>query len=392
MQKKIRQILSFIHLAAQRFAADGVSQTAASLTYTTLLAIVPLITIGLTIFSAFPAFETVSTNLKIFLLENMLPQAAGKVISVYMFQFSENAGKLTVIGTVVLAITAFMLMYTIEHALNGIWHVRRARPWTQRLLIYWAVLSLGPLLIGGSLYVTSYFASLTLGLGGQVHGVSFYLLKFTPIVLTVTAMSLLYLMVPNRYVPTRHAWLGGLVAGLSFELMKALFSAYVTHFPSYTMVYGAFAILPLFLLWIYLSWMTVLMGAVVTASLPHFMVSQSEGEGRVGHTFYLAVRILQQLSVAQEQGAALTLQQLAQRTHANWEALEDVLGQLVDAHWVLRAGKGWALAMHPDKVLLRAVFENLIFDAGNDEPDLSMLVNQPELSLSAWQRLSGNLK
>ncbi len=392
MQKEIRQISGFIRLVAQRFAADGVPQTAASLTYTTLLAIVPLITIGLTIFSAFPAFQTISTNLKIFLLENMLPETAGKVISVYMFQFSENAGKLTAIGTVMLAITAFMLMHTIEHALNGIWHVRRTRPWTQRLLIYWAVLSLGPVLIGGSLYVTSYFASLTWGFGGSIHGISFYLLKFTPIVLTVTAMSLLYLMVPNRYVPTRHAWLGGLVAGLCFELMKALFSGYVSHFPSYAMVYGAFAILPLFLLWIYLSWMSVLLGAVVTASLPHFVVSQVEGESRVGHTFYLAVQVLQQLSMAQERGETVTLQQLAQHTQANWEELEQVLVLLVDAHWVLRAGKGWALAMHPDKILLRAVFERLVFDAGHNQPDLSIIANQPELTLSAWRQLPRDLK
>ncbi len=392
MQKKIQQTLNFVQLVARRFMADNVPQSAASLTYTTLLAIVPLVTIGLTIFSAFPAFETISTNLKIFILENMLPEAAGKVISVYMFQFSENAGKLTAIGTVVLAITAFMLMHTIEGALNAIWHVRRTRPWAQRLLIFWAVLSLGPLLIGGSLYVTSYFASLTLGLGHEVHGATLYLLRFAPIALTVTAMSLLYLMVPNRYVPTRHAWLGGLVAGLCFETMKLLFSSYVSHMPSYTLVYGAFAIVPLFLLWIYLSWMTVLLGAVITAELPNLTLDGWEDRKRNGHIFNLAIRVLTALSSAQLHGEVLSLQQLASVTQVNWERLEDVLSQLVDANWVLKSGKGWALAMHPDHILLRAVFEYLVFDDEHHQPDLARLVNYPLTTLSEWQAFSGDLK
>jgi membrane protein len=392
MQNRIQQTINFIRLVARRFSADNVPQTSASLTYTTLLAIVPLITIGLTIFSAFPAFETISTNLKIFILENMLPEAAGKVISVYMFQFSQNAGKLTAIGTVVLAITAFMLMHTIEGALNGIWHVRRARPLTQRLLIFWAVLSLGPVLIGGSLYVTSYFASLALGLGHEVHGATLYVLKFVPITLTVTAMSLLYLMVPNRYVPAQHAWLGGLIAGLCFEAMKSLFSSYVSHMPSYTLVYGAFAILPLFLLWIYLSWMTVLLGAVITAELPNLALGNWQAHKHSGQVFNLAVRVLTALSTAQLRGEILSLQQLAVSTQANWEQLEDVLAQLIEAKWVLRSGRGWALAMHPDHILLRAVFEYFVFEDSQQQPDLAMLVGYPLTSLSEWQAQSGDFK
>jgi membrane protein len=392
MQNKIQYTLNFIRLVARRFAADNVPQTAASLTYTTLLAIVPLITIGLTIFSAFPAFETISTNLKIFILENMLPEAAGKVISVYMFQFSENAGKLTAIGTVVLAITAFMLMHTIEGALNAIWHVRRTRSLTKRLLIFWAVLSLGPVLIGGSLYVTSYFASLALGLGHEVHGATLYVLKFVPIALTVTAMSLLYLMVPNRYVPARHAWLGGLIAGLCFEAMKLLFSTYVSHMPSYTLVYGAFAILPLFLLWIYFSWMTVLLGAVITAELPNLALECWKDHKRSGHVFELAVRVLMVLAKAQVRGEILNLQQIASNTQANWEQLEELLSRLIDANWVLKSDKGWALAMHPDYILLRSVFEYLVFDDKDAHLNLTTLVNNPLISLTDWQTQSGDFK
>jgi membrane protein len=385
MRTHLLRLFHFIKLVARRFAADGSNQTAASLTYTSLLAIVPLITIGLTIFSAFPAFTEISTSLKVFLLNNMVPEAAGKVITVYMFQFSENAGKLTAIGTALLAVTAFMLMQTIEHALNGIWHVQRERPVAQRFLVYWSILSLGPLLIGASLYVTSYLASLAFGFGHQVHGVRLVLLKVVPVLLTVSAMSLLYLMVPNRYVPARHAWIGGLVAGLSFEAMKLLFSAYVSHFPSYTMVYGTFAALPLFLLWIYLSWMTVLLGATIAATLPYYRVAHEAGKPLPGSMFFCALGILKQLASAQQQGEVLTIRQLAIRTQTSWDQLEQALDQLVDAHWVLRSGKGWALAMHPDHIVVREVFERMVFHAAQQPQILDKLAQQPQLSLSQWQ-------
>ena len=385
MNTHLRRFYHFLLLVARRFIADGSNQTAASLTYTSLLAIVPLITIGLTIFSAFPAFTEISTSLKVFLLNNMVPEAAGKVITVYMFQFSENAGKLTAIGTVLLAVTAFMLMQTIEHALNGIWHVRRARPLAQRFMVYWSILTLGPLLIGTSLYVTSYLASLAFGLGHQVHGMSLLLLKLVPVLLTVTAMSMLYLTVPNRYVPTRHAWIGGLVAGLSFEAMKLLFSSYVSHFPSYTMVYGTFAALPLFLLWIYLSWMMVLLGATITATLPYYLVAHEAGKQVPGSMFFSALAVLKQLAAAQLQGEVLTVRQLATRTQTNWNQLEQVLEQLADTHWVLRSGKGWILGTHPDHIIVREVFERLVFLSSHHPQILVKLAQQPELSLSQWE-------
>lgn len=384
MRTHVLRFYHFVHLVFKRFAADGSSQTAASLTYTSLLAIVPLIAIGLTIFSAFPAFTDISTSFKIFLLDNMVPEAAGKVITVYMFQFSENAGKLTAIGTVLLAVTAFLLMQTIEHALNGIWHVHRARPWVQRFLVYWSILTLGPLLIGASLYVTSYLASLTFGLGQQVHGLSLLLLKITPVLLTVTAMAVLYLTVPNRYVPARHAWIGGLMAGLSFEAMKLLFSAYVSHFPSYTMVYGTFAALPLFLLWIYLSWMTVLLGATITATLPYYGTPPGVREQSSGRRFYAGLLVLKQLEISQKNGEVLSIVQLANKTQINWDELESVLGLLIENKWVLRSGKGWVLAKPPQFIVLREVFEQLVFQSRPTELPLSMLIEQPDLTLSQW--------
>ena len=383
MRKHISRVYHFLLLVIRRFDADNSDQTAASLTYTALLAFVPLLTIGLTIFSAFPAFATISASFKEFLLDNMVPETASKLITVYMYQFSENAGKLTAIGIVALGVTSLLLMQTIEHALNSIWHVHQQRSWMQRFVMYWAVLTLGPLLIGMGLYATSYLTTLPFSVHHQVYGLSLFGLKFVPVILTVTAMSLLYLLVPNRYVPTAHAWTGGLVAGLLFELMKLLFSSYISHFSSYTLVYGAFATLPLFLLWIYLSWMTVLLGATITAALPYYHNPQDAGTRTPGSIFYVALHLLTQLASAQRKGGLLTIKQLA-ATHTNWDQLDQALDQLTEAHWVLRSGKGWALAMNPDQIILRDVFERLVFKAHQPSFTVAMLTEQPKMNLTTW--------
>ncbi|MHB1678419.1 MAG: YihY family inner membrane protein [Sulfuriferula sp.] len=381
------RLFHFLFLVYRRFNADNSGQTAASLTYTSLLAIVPLITIGLTIISVFPEFKGISETLKTFLLQNMVPETASKVITVYMIQFSENAGKLTAIGIAVLAVTALLLMQTIEHALNGIWHVRYQRTLMQRFLIYWVLLTLGPLLIGAGLYATSYLAGLAFGLGREVHGLKLFVLNFAPILLTITAMSLLYFVVPNRYVPASHAWTGGVVAGLLFEAMKLLFSNYISHFPSYTMIYGAFATLPLFLLWIYLSWITVLIGATITAALPYYQNTHDADTHVPGSIFYVALHVLRCLALAQRQGKVLALKHITTSMHANWDQLEFVLYQLTEAQWILRTSKGWTLAIPPERIVLRKVFEHLVFQPGNHTFTLAMLVEQPGMNLSMWLNL-----
>lgn len=380
----LKRFYRFLFYVIKRFGADNSSRTAASLTYTSLLAIVPLITIGLSVISAFPAFQGISDTFKTFLLQNMVPETASRMISVYMIQFSQNAGKLTAIGIGVLAVTALLLMQTIEQALNGIWHVRYKRSLMQRFLIYWVLLTLGPILIGAGLYATTYLAGLAFGLGAEIHGLKLALLNVTPIFLTVTALSLLYYMVPNRYVPVSHAWIGGLIAGCLFEAMKILFSNYISHFPSYTMVYGAFAALPLFLLWIYLSWLTVLFGATVTAALPFYRNTHNAETATPGNIFYVALRVLELLAQAQRQGKILTIKQMTALMPDHWAQLELVLAQLTESHWILRTGKGWTLALPPDRIVLRAIFERLVFQPEDSVFPLSRLTEQPDMTLSDW--------
>jgi len=251
----------------RRFQQDRLGQVASSLTFTTLLALVPLLTIMLTVFSAFPMFEDWSLAFKRFVLSTLVPESAGKVISVYMLQFSSNAHKLTAIGLVILAVTAISLMMTIEAAFNGIWHVQRHRPLGVRLTTYWAVLTAGPVVIGAGLSITSALTGMAVGATQSLPLLAETIGELVPLTLSVLSFAALYLTVPNRQVARDHALVGGLVAGVGFELTRLAFAAYVKLFPTFKLVYGAFSSLPLFLVSLYLTWWVVLLGAVVAAEL-----------------------------------------------------------------------------------------------------------------------------
>lgn len=372
--KRLRRLGGFLKFVVRRFNEDHCFEVASALTYTTLLSLVPLLTIAITVASAFPAFNAWVVELRGFILSNLVPQAASKVITVYMEQFSTKAAGLTAIGIVALAVTALILMLTIDGAFNAIWRVRRVRPMLQRFLIYWAALTMGPLLIGGSISITTYLINFSLAF---VHApaLGIFALKLMPVALTAFAFALLYRMIPNRYVPTSHALIGALVASLAFELMKSLLATYISYFPMYTLVYGAFAALPIFLLWIYLSWVTVLLGAVVAASLSHWRGDAWQRARVPGWQFYEAIRLLRTLDRARRQGQNPTLQQLRVKVHLGLEDLEELLEQLSEAGLVRRLqGNRWLLTREPDRVRAYEVYRSLVL--GHDPratPDINGL-------------------
>lgn len=396
MSSLLTELIGFLRFLARRFDEDRCVQIAASLTYTTLLSLVPLVVIALTVISAFPAFTGLMVQLKIFLLTNMVPEVAGKIITVYMQQFSEKAARLTAAGIAALAVTALMLMLTIEHAFNLIWRVRTQRPLLQRILTYWAVLTLGPLSIGASLSLTSYLVSYSLGYVAFIPAIGVVVLKIVPIVITIAAFSLLYLAVPNRYVPLKHALAGGLVAGLGLELMSKGFTAYILHFSSYTLVYGAFASMPVFLIWIYLSWLVVVAGAVVAASLSYWRGGAWRIERTTGQNYFDALRVLRALRHGQQRGMAPSLQMLRQETHLALEALEDILRQLRDAKLVERtARQGWMLARNATDISLTDVFRLFVFRPESGVPegdDLALQELAQRVSGRFEEALSGSLE
>ena len=309
LPNKAPSLVEFGRIVGQRFVEERCLQIASSLTYTTLLAIVPIVTVALILMSAFPVFRELMDHIHQFLLKNMLPESAGAIAG-YAEQFTKNAARLTAVGLLFLFVTAMIVLLTIDKAFNQIWRVPRPRSLVQRVFIYWALLTVGPVLIGASLSLTSWVVTLSLGLVRDVPYAGFVLLKMVPILLTGVAFALLFISLPNRRVLVRDALSGGFLAALAFEGMKRGFAAYVTHFPTYTLVYGAFASVPIFLLWIYLSWLVVLLGAVITAVMPEWRERASQVEPVPGSQFLDALQILRLLWEAHRTGETVTVHRL----------------------------------------------------------------------------------
>ena len=266
----LRQSLSFIRFVGRRFLADNCRQNAIVLTYTTLFAVVPIMTVTFAILSGIPSLQHVSVDIQNFVFEHFIP-STGAALQERLHQFAQQARGLTAVGIGMLFVTALMMLVTIEQAFNEIWKVRVARKGVVAFLRYWAVLSLGPLLLGAGFGISSYLTSLKLfsTAASVVHDVVPGL-QLLPFVSTMLAFMFLYVAVPNCKVPLRAGFWGGLFAAFLFELAKKGFGMFVSHFSSYTLVYGAFAAVPVFLIWIYVSWIIILLGVEVTRALAVF--------------------------------------------------------------------------------------------------------------------------
>jgi membrane protein len=266
MKHAWRDVRSVARALAHHIFEDRLTQAAGSLTFTTLLSIVPLLTVALALSTAFPVFDRVMEGLQDWVIDNFLPEAGLDEMVEQLGLFTEGAGKLTTIGLGLLGVLSIMLMLTIDDVINRIFRVARKRPFAQRILMYWAVLTLGPLLIGLGISMTSALVVSSLG-ALKLDGLAENALRVLPFLLTWAALATLYLLVPNRPVALRHALTGAFIAGLAFELAKRGFAVYVSNFPTYALVYGTFATLLLFLVWLYVSWLVVLAGATLTAML-----------------------------------------------------------------------------------------------------------------------------
>lgn len=264
-------LLSPFRLVARvgrRFHGERLAQTAAALSFATLLGLVPMIVIAASLIEHLPFAATIGKALEKFLLANLLPERAGAVITKVVGEFAGRADKVTMIGILVLAATALMQMLTIEHAFNVIWKIRTRRSLPRRLLMHLLALLLGPLLFGVSLAAVTYLASASLGLVSEPAWVTRTVFAALSFVSVAVLFALLYWRVPNRAISCWHAGVGGILAAAGFLGMQRLFSLYVVNFPTYTMVYGPFAAMPIFLVWLYGSWTVVLLGALVVAELP----------------------------------------------------------------------------------------------------------------------------
>ncbi|KZX55532.1 hypothetical protein A3712_06520 [Vibrio sp. HI00D65] len=261
----ILSIQYFRYLLA-RMTHDRVNVNAGYLAYITLLSIVPMLTVLLSILSSFAVFADMGIVIQNFIITNFVP-ASGDAVHGALLEFVANTGKMTAVGGAFLFIAALMLISNIDKNLNYIWRVTEKRRAVLSFSMYWMVLTLGPILVGASIAATSYVTSLSLLQNEVVSGAFNTLIRKLPLILSFFAFFGLYLLVPNKKIHFSHAAAGSLVAALLFELSKKGFAAYITQFPSYQVIYGALAAIPILFVWVYLCWLIVLVGAEVTAAL-----------------------------------------------------------------------------------------------------------------------------
>jgi membrane protein len=367
--KTAREVALF---AFRRGREVRLPEVASSLTFTTVLSIVPLFAVALALFSAFPLFADFREALQSLVHRSLPPQIATTVLR-YVGEFAQQATRLTAVGLVFLGLAALAMIMTVDRVLNDIWQVRSRRPFGQRVLIYWAIVTLGPILIGASLTASSYLWSQSEEAIQRMPALLRSLLDYAPVVLSGLAYAALYVFIPNRTVRWRDALIGGFVAAILAELLKGAFGLFIAR-GSVRSIYGAFAAVPLLLLWMYLSWYVLLFGAAIAATLPRLRATRFVDELRAGNAFVTALALLQQLLAARRAGSAgVAATQLAARARTDLVDAERLLESLERLGYVRqlapprRRGEAaeWLLTCDPSKVSLRPVFERFAIDPRN---------------------------
>jgi len=362
----------------QRFREDRLGLTAGSLTFTTLISLVPLLTVMLALFAAFPMFASFQDALQKYFLQSLVPDSIAKPVLGALTQFAGKANRLGTVGLAVLVLTALAMMLTIDRTLNAIWRVRTPRPIAQRVLVYWAAVTLGPLVLGVSLSLTSYAISASRGFVGAMPGGVSFLLNTIEFLLLAGGMAGLFHYVPNTVVRWRHAIAGGLFVSVGVEVAKKLLGWYLGQMPTYAIVYGAFATVPIFLVWIYLGWVVVLLGAVIAAYAPSLQMRVVRWPDTPGARLRLAVAVLHDLAAARHQEArGRSVGEIAEALRTDPLQVEPILDMLVALDWAGRLDEA-GNARHVllcDPATTRA------------EPLLAQLLLDPSPALrSFWQR------
>jgi membrane protein len=352
------RLQAFARFLWRRFRDDKCFETAGALSYTTLFAIVPMLAAVIAIVSVFPAFAGLRDNVTHFIFRSFVP-AAGETVQGYLLQFAANASKLTLVGVLVLLASALMMMASIEDRFNRIWRVASPRKGSARLLLYWAALTLGPILVTAGVGVSSWVYAQPLWRGVAGHGVAgFRLWLLAPFLITWVGLTVLYQVVPNCRVHWRHAVSGALVAAVLFELARKGFALYVQGVANYREVYGALAAIPIFLIWVYLSWVIVLLGGILAASLHAFEYRRADELLPPGCEFVGLLRVAQHFAEAQRAGVALEEGDLTARERfLTADLLQRYLDDLTRAGLIRRAADGgWVVARDLDSVYVGDLF------------------------------------
>ena len=372
-------VIKILQYALQRAADKKIPQIAASLTYTSVLGLVPFLAVVLSLFTAFPLFADFQEALEQFLADNLMPPAVSDNIMAYLNQFAEKATGLTAVGSLALIVTSIMLLRTVDDAFNNLWNVKKQRPLRQRVLVYWAIISLGPILTGASLWASALLARRS---AEVVEGLPVSVdiaLSLFPLIATILGFAVLFFIVPNRGIRWRDALIGATVTALLLTALREGFAYYLTRFPSYTIIYGAFATIPIFLLWIYLSWLVILAGAMLTSILPSIRQRRWAQTHYAGDQFIDALKVLQALwNRDKDVQPRLGVAALRTQTNIQEEALNSILNQLQILGYTVNneeTGKEvWLLACDPRQASLTPLINTWLLD--QDHPDVR---NSPEV-------------
>jgi membrane protein len=370
----------------ERFKEDHLGLTASSLTFTTIISIVPLFTVALAIFSVFPMFAKMQTVLQQLLVDSLIPDNIARQVLSYLGQFASKASKIGWVGAAAFLASALMLILTIDGKLNDIWRVRTTRHLARRIIVYWTLLTLGPLLLGLSLSFSSYVMSASKGWVSVLPGGVKALLNVVEFVAVATSIAAMYRFIPNTKVRWTHALLGGTFTALGIELAKRVLAWYLAKVPTFSAVYGAFATVPILLIWIYVAWVIVLLGAVVAAYLPSLQSGIARRGDTPGWNFQLAVEILQSLSKTK---TGVNLETLSKELKVDDLQLEAPLQTLVSLDWIgqldeEKNGQGgrYVLLADPFKTLLTPLSERLLLSNYKNTPKIWQKCLQPACYMS----------
>ena len=349
---------TFARFLAKRFLDDRLFQSAAALAYTTLFALVPLVMVVFGVLSAFPVFDEWSKQLSNYIFSNFVPSAARSVQG-YLSGYSENAKQLTAAGVIALVISLLITLNSVETTFNRIWRVASSRPKFGRFLVYWTVLTLGAMVAAASLAISARFYALPIFATHQGKVLATLLLTLAPVLIELAAITAIYRVVPHRTIKLRYAVAGALLATVLLESIKWGLGLYLSSFNSYTTIYGTVAVAPILLLWIYLGWVAVLLGASLASSMAAFRYQPVSMRLPLGYEIYGLLRLLGRFDAARAQGKGLHSDQILQLEPMLTDSLvQQILGQLADINLLRRDEQGeWLLARDLDGMTVCDLYE-----------------------------------
>lgn len=369
LHRHATRLLRFGYRVIERFIADKCIQRASALAYASLLAIVPMVVLGFSIFTSFQAFDAVSGHVRDILLGYLVPTSQ-KTVEAYFATITNKSTTISIFGVLALLFTATALLNTVEEAFNSIWRITRARSWLSKFITFWSTLTLAPILIGASLTITSYFAALPL-LHHVAEGAGYLgqLPFLLPWLMSSLALATLYAVLPNTTVPFRYALVGGMIGGGLFEWSKIGFAFYITEIANYEQLYGALSTLPVFLIWLYLAWVVVLLGSEITFCMQHPEQSNRQRNRFIqpGLRQFYSHLILLRAADALEHGTTLAMDELLDETDVPENILQEWLDRMTELELLRRTDhhgeQRWVLARESERMELMTIFQHL-----NDAP------------------------